>query len=190
MAGAVRRRERANGRQRASKQATLPPVCPRAGKEACVLPLSGARKEPARASRGSFASCQPCAGRRMKRLAARQHANAPGAGFWTAEVAPSWHAARARAHISTRRAPRTTERVPRPRCGTAQNAGTGVYRATVQGGGTDRWTEARPTRESAGGCASTAAPHAGRAAGRGARSSLAGPAPTAHAVSGPPEAVV
>ena len=102
---------------------------------------------------------------------------APGAGFWTAEVAPSWHAARARAHISTRRAPRTTERAPRPRCGKETR-------------GTDRWKEARPTRESAGGCASTAAPHAGRAAGRGARSSLAGPAPRRTLFPGPPEAVV
>ena len=80
--GAARENNASHGRQRASKQATLPPVCPRAGKEACVLRLSGARKEPARASRGSFASCQPCAGRRMKRLAARQHAThlAPDSG--------------------------------------------------------------------------------------------------------------
>jgi hypothetical protein len=56
---------RANGRR-------LPPVCP----------LSGAGKAPARASRGCYASCQPCAGRRMKRLAARQHSQhlAPDSG--------------------------------------------------------------------------------------------------------------
>ena len=160
----VKRRERANGRQRASKQATLPPVCPRAGKEACVLPLSGARKEPARASRGSFASCQPCAGRRMKRLAARQHAThlAPDSGRQRSRRAGTLQGHERTLAHAARRARQSAHPDP----------GAARHKTRVRvGGGTDRWTEARPTRESAGGCASTAAPHAGRAAGRGARSS-------------------